>query len=143
MRSATDVDIERRVALAFRDMTSTSLIRRTLAVFGLAFVAGFVFASPAHAQTPLSVGGDAEFVIASPVWTIMTGLVLPLVIALVTKASADPKLKGIVGITLAALGAIVVRVTCPAAEVGATWVSWSSGSGLSSAAPRLTGREVR
>lgn len=64
------------------------------------------------AEAPIGVAGTShQLSITPPVWTIVTGLLMPLVIALVMKASASKTFKGVVGIIAAAAAAIVERAT--------------------------------
>lgn len=53
----------------------------------------------------------SKFIITSPVWTILTGLLLPIVVGLITKASASNRFQAVVGIVVAAVGALVLRAT--------------------------------
>lgn len=87
--------------------------RAARAVAGIVIAVGALFVVPAavaHADTaePVATAG-AELVITPVTWTIITGLVLPFVLALVLKASASSTFKGVVGIVTAAVAAIVAR----------------------------------
>lgn len=61
---------------------------------------------------PVGVARTAGNITLTPVvWTIVTGLIMPFVVALVMKASASAVFKGVMGIVLAALAAIIERAT--------------------------------
>jgi len=61
---------------------------------------------------PVAVQGDSSLVTFTPFhWTIITGVIMPFVIGLITKASASPRFQAIVGIVLAAVAAVVERAT--------------------------------
>ena len=80
----------------------------------LAFVVGAPTAVFAAAEETAAVAAEdvgSKFLIASPVWSIITGVLLPFVVGLITKASASDRFQAIVGIVVAAVGAIVVRAT--------------------------------
>jgi len=80
------------------------------ALFAVLAIPAMAFA--ADPVAPVGVAGTShQLSITPPVWTIVTGLLMPLVIALVMKASASPLFKGVVGIVAAALAAIVERAT--------------------------------
>lgn len=88
---------------------------RALIVAGFVVIGGFL-APPAVAfaqeQAPIATEDvGSQFVIASPVWLIITGVLLPFVVGLITKASSDDRFQAIVGIVVAAVGALVVRAT--------------------------------
>jgi formate-dependent nitrite reductase membrane component NrfD len=68
-----------------------------------------VYADEAAPVVTEDVG--SRFVITSPVWTVLTGILLPIVVGLVTKASASNRFQAIVGIVVAAVGALVLRAT--------------------------------
>jgi hypothetical protein len=51
----------------------------------------------------------SSVVLTPAAWTIVTGLVLPVVVGTITKFAADPKVKVVVGIVVAALAALVQR----------------------------------
>lgn len=53
----------------------------------------------------------SQFVITSPVWTILTGVALPIVVGFVTKLNASDRVKAVAGVVVAAVGAIVLRAT--------------------------------
>ena len=83
-----------------------------IALTGLVLLPGTVLASAVDEAAPVvteDVG--SRFVIANPVWSIIVGVLLPLVVGLITKASANDRFQAIVGIIVAAVGAIVVRAT--------------------------------
>lgn len=82
------------------------LIVSTLLVVGWLANPGAAFA-----DADAVVEGTTTFVVTKPVWTIVTGLVLPFLIALISKASASATFKGVLGIVLAAVAAIVERAT--------------------------------
>lgn len=93
-----------------------SLIRKLRLLFVGAIVALGVTAVPAVAfadEVAPVVTEDvgSNFVIASPVWSIIVGVLLPFVVGLITKASASDRFQAVVGIVVAAVGAIVVRAT--------------------------------
>lgn len=93
----------------------TLLTRTRLIVAGavLAFVAGVpAVALAVDEAAPIAVEDvGSKFLIASPVWSIIVGVLLPFVVGLITKASANDRFQAIVGIVVAAVGAIVVRAT--------------------------------
>lgn len=97
-------------------------LRRVLAAAAVAVVALFTLfmVSPASVYAdgsswtaaPLTTEDvGSQFVITSPVWTVLTGLLLPIVVGLITKASASNRFQAIVGIVVAAVGALVLRAT--------------------------------
>lgn len=59
--------------------------------------------------TPIVSHGDALLVLTPVVVTIITGLIMPFVIALVTRLSASSVTKGVIGIVLAFVAALVER----------------------------------
>lgn len=91
--------------------------RLAVAAFFAALVGMFVFSTTiAFADTgpvaPVAVQGTSHAVTLTPMaWTIITGLILPFVIALIMKASASSAFKAVVGIVAAAVAAIVERAT--------------------------------
>lgn len=88
-------------------------LSRLIAALVAAFFAILAIPTMAFAaEAPIGVAGTShQLSITPPAWTIVTGLLMPLVIALVMKASASPLFKGVVGIVAAALAAIVERAT--------------------------------
>src|SRR5688500_12073185 len=91
------------------------LARRRPVIAFVFLVAGFL-ATPAivAAQDAAPIGTEdvgSEYIIAAPTWTVITGLLLPIVIGFITKANASKSFQAIVGILVAAVGAIVVRAT--------------------------------
>lgn len=92
----------------------TMILRvRLFLVTVCALTAGWLLAPTivSAADTGLVVEGSSEFIITKPIWTMLTGLVLPFVVALITKASASSTFKGVIGIILAALAALIERAT--------------------------------
>lgn len=92
-------------------MNRTRHALRLLVAAVLAVLAVGAIPTVAHAGTvnaPLTVAGDS-ITITSPAWKIATGVVLPFLIALVLKASADPRFKAVVGVVVAAVAAIAQR----------------------------------
>jgi uncharacterized membrane protein len=93
-----------------------STLRRVLAalmivVAGILAIPSMVFADEGPIA-PVAVVGDPHTVTLTPMaWTIITGLILPFVIALVMKASASSTFKGVMAIVLAAVAAVVERAT--------------------------------
>lgn len=82
-----------------------------LLILGVGLVAAPTLAL-AQDEAPIAAEDvGREFVIANPVWSIITGVLLPLVVGLITKASANDRFQAIVGIIVAAVGALVVRAT--------------------------------
>lgn len=91
-----------------------TFIRKVLAACALVFLGVVVAPAIAFADevAPVTVDGAGSTYVLSPtVWKIVTGLALPFVIALITKASANPIFKGVVGIVVAAVDALVIRWT--------------------------------
>lgn len=87
--------------------------RRARVVFA-ALLAGLIMLIPsavlAAPVAPVGVRGDSHALMITPVqWTILTGLLFPIVFALLVKAGANPKLKAVVGIVGAALAAVIER----------------------------------
>lgn len=83
------------------------------AIIGLALVAipSAVFAAEGPIA-PVAVQGTSHSVTLTPMaWTIITGLILPFVVALIIKAGASATMKGVVAIVAAAIAAIVERAT--------------------------------
>lgn len=60
---------------------------------------------------PLVAHGDHTLILTPVVVTIVTGLIMPFVVALVTKLSASPTTKGVIGVVLAFVAAVVERAT--------------------------------
>lgn len=66
----------------------------------------------ADAVAPLTTAGQSHTLVLTPVqWTIITGLIMPFVLALITKASSSSVFKGVMGILVAALAAVIERAT--------------------------------
>lgn len=70
---------------------------------------GAAFADGPNDQAPVTVADGHKFVLTPLVVTIITGLLLPFLIALITKANASSLLKGLVGIVLAFVAAVLER----------------------------------
>lgn len=90
--------------------------KRSSAVVAVALMAVFAVPAIAHAAgdpiAPVAVAGDSTIItITPPVWTIVTGLLLPFLIAAVMKASASKTFKAVVAIIVAAVAALVERAT--------------------------------
>lgn len=83
-----------------------ALFATLAAFFVLPF--GNVFAD---AVAPLGQADNHALILTPVVWTILTGLVMPFVLALLMKASANPTIKGVVGILAAFLAALIERAT--------------------------------
>lgn len=89
----------------------------TLVVLG-AVAAVLLLPMTAFADDPLPddptgvvVGGGASLQITQPVWLILTGLFLPIVVGLITKAGGSTAVKAVVGIVVAAIDALILRMT--------------------------------
>lgn len=81
------------------------------AFFALLAIPSMVFADTGPVA-PVAVQGTSHAVTLTPMaWTIITGLILPFVIALIMKANASAPFKAVVGIVAAAVAAIVERAT--------------------------------
>jgi hypothetical protein len=71
-----------------------------------------VLAAPPGPIAPVTVVGDHHVVTLTPMaWTIITGLIMPFLIAVIMKASASSTFKGVMALVLAAIAAIVERAT--------------------------------
>lgn len=92
-------------------MNLITTTRRLIVALVLAVVAlGATMPAVASAATSgVTVAGTGRLVITPVAWTIITGLALPFVIAIITKASASATLKAVVGIVVAAVAAVVER----------------------------------
>lgn len=95
-----------------------TLVRATLVAIGLAVLAlvllapaGSVFADGPNDAEAIAVADNAGFIITPVLVTIITGLLLPFLVAAVTKASSSSTFKAVVGIILAALSAMIARAT--------------------------------
>jgi hypothetical protein len=84
-----------------------------VAAFGLLATPTISFAAdPPGPVAPLAVQGDPHAVTITPVqWTLVTGLILPFVLAVFVKAGRSAKFKGVAAIVTAAIAAIVERAT--------------------------------
>lgn len=60
---------------------------------------------------PIGVADNHTLILTPTNWTIITGLILPFVIGIITKYAASKQIKSVVGIVLAAVAAIVERAT--------------------------------
>lgn len=77
----------------------------------IALLPSIVFADTGPVA-PVAVSGTSHSLTLTPVaWTIITGLITPFLIALLTKYAASSTLKGVVGIVTAAVAGIVERAT--------------------------------
>lgn len=93
--------------------------RRRRILTGLILALATLFAVPAMSVfaaegpvAPVAVQGTSHTVTLTPMaWTIITGLILPFVIAIIMKASASSTFKAVVSIVAAAVAAIVERAT--------------------------------
>lgn len=63
------------------------------------------------ADATVTAADGASLVVTAPVLSIVTGLLLPFVIAVITKAATSSTVKAIVGIVVAAIAATVARAT--------------------------------
>lgn len=63
----------------------------------------------ADAVAPVAQASNHAVVLTPMAWTVITGLILPFVIALITKVSSSPAFKGFMGILVAAIAAIIER----------------------------------
>lgn len=82
-----------------------------VALFTLLAIPAIAFADTGPVA-PVAVQGTSHAVTLTPMaWTIITGLILPFVIALAMKASASSAFKAVVAIVAAAVAAIVERAT--------------------------------
>lgn len=75
---------------------------------GLLLMQNTAFAQDDVAPVAVEEAGS-QFVISPIYWSIIAGLVLPFVIALLTKYNGNPTVKGIFGILAAAVSAIGIR----------------------------------
>lgn len=84
-----------------------------IAMIGLFTVPTVAFASAepgGDVVAPVAVVGDPSSVTLTPVqWTLITGLVLPFIIAIVVKAGHSARFKGVVAILIATVAALVER----------------------------------
>lgn len=91
------------------------LIRRCVA--GIALSVGLLAIAPTitHADdvadATVTAADGASLVVTAPVLSIVTGLLLPFVIALITKAATSSTVKAVVGIVVAAIAATIQRAT--------------------------------
>lgn len=91
-----------------------NLLKRLLAAIA---AVGLVILVPqtAFAQdvpAPVTVDDAGSVYLLSPTWVkIITGLLLPLLLALLTKVTLNPVIKGALGIVLAAATALLIRWT--------------------------------
>lgn len=96
-------------------MNNLIRLRRYLISVAVAMTAMFVMPSMAFADeggAPVVVEGSGSHYVLSPtVWKIVVGLVLPFLIGFITKQSMSSFAKGIVGIVVAAVSALVIRWT--------------------------------
>lgn len=93
-----------------------NLIRLRLYLIGIvaAVAAVFVMPSMAFAQdgAPVTVeGAGSEYVLSPFIWKTITAIVIPIVIFLITKASANPTFKVILALVVAAVDALIIRWT--------------------------------
>lgn len=92
-------------------------LKRMLAACAVLFAVGLTLGPAAYAAAPddvaaLSVSeAGSEFVIAPVYWSMLTGLAIPVVIALLTKETLPTKWKAVLGIVAAALSSVVIRAT--------------------------------
>lgn len=92
-------------------------LKRLLTAFGIvsamsfAFLGGTATMAVAQDMAPMAQADNHPVVLTPVAWTILTGLVMPFVIGLVTKVSSSAAFKGVMGILLAALAAFVERAT--------------------------------
>lgn len=84
-----------------------------LALVAVAFTFGVgtlpTFADGPNDQVPISVADGHSVVLTPIVVTIVTGLLLPFLVAAITKSNATSFLKGIVGVVLAFIAAVLER----------------------------------
>lgn len=93
-------------------MKTLTLFRAWLLLMVLSFAALTTTALAAGPVAPVAVQGTSHALVITPIaWTVITGLIMPFVMALVTKYWASSALKGAVGIVLAAVAAIIERAT--------------------------------
>lgn len=90
-------------------------LRRLLIVTGLAVLGVLTLQNTAFAQdelAPVTVeDAGSNFVLSPFLWKTITGILLPIVVYFVTKASGNPVFKGVVALVVAAIDALIIRWT--------------------------------
>ncbi len=96
-----------------------SLLALAVAVGALLTFPSIAFGAPEIPSVPdgpkdpeaLIVSGGGALEITQPVWLLLTGLVLPILVGAITKYAGRDDIKAIVGIVVAAISALVLRMT--------------------------------
>lgn len=91
-------------------------LRRVLLVAAAAVIGVLAIQNTAFAQedvpTPVTVDDAGSLYLLSPTWVkVITGLLLPILVGLLTKAEMNKVVKGVIGLVLSAASALVIRWT--------------------------------
>lgn len=98
------------LTLARQHRKARAILAAVLAI-ALVSIPTAVFAAEGPVA-PVAVQGTSHTVTLTPMaWTIITGLILPFVVAAITKAGSSATFKGVVAIVAAAVAALVERAT--------------------------------
>lgn len=86
------------------------IIAAMVLVFGIIALPTVAFAQEEVAPVAVE-GAGSTFVLSPFLWKTITGILLPIVVYLITKASGNAIFKGVVALVVAAVDALIIRWT--------------------------------